>query len=69
VGGKDVGYHYYQGYAARKFGTDVHSFDTETHLIKALHEHKMIKLCAHNESEARNNRRGFTPDYMYCGRN
>jgi hypothetical protein len=35
VGGKDVTYHYYQGYAARKFGTDVHSFDTETHLIKA----------------------------------
>ena len=68
VGGKDVTYHYYQGYAARKFGTDVHSFDTETHLIKALSEAGKIKLCAHNESEARLNRRGYTPAGMFCGR-
>jgi len=68
VGGKDVNYHYYQGFAARKFGTDVHSFDSETHLITALSDAGMITLCAHNESEARANRRGYTPAGMYCGR-
>ena len=34
VGGKDVAYHYYKGYAARKFGTDVHPFDIENHLVE-----------------------------------
>jgi hypothetical protein len=36
--------------------------------VTALSEAGMIKLCAHNESEARLNRRGYTPAGMYCGR-
>ena len=43
-------------------------YDAELHIMRQLAEVGRIKMCSHNETEARNNRRGFTPDYMFCGR-
>jgi len=68
VGGKEVAYHYYKGYAARKFGTDVHTFETETFLIEALHELGLLKLCKYDADEVARNRRGFEPQFLFCGR-
>ncbi|KAK3272817.1 hypothetical protein CYMTET_18909 [Cymbomonas tetramitiformis] len=67
VGGEKVSYHYYKGYAARKFGTDVHTFEVETYIIEALQEMGYVKLCKHNYGEEQHARRGYMPEFHKCG--
>jgi len=71
---KDVAYHYYTGMAARKFGTDVHSFESEKMLIEHLDRDKKITLCTSANSELdsasgkKQHRRGFMPVDAQCGK-
>ena len=70
-GNKDVSYHYYTGMAARKFGTDVHSFESEKMLIEHLDRSKKITLCTSagsKEDSVKKHRRGFIPVDAQCGK-
>jgi len=67
VGGKEVSYHYYKGYAARKFGTEVHAFDVETYIMESLHSMGYVKLCKHSSNEEVKAKRGYTPEFHNCG--
>ena len=68
---KEVSYHYYTGMAARKFGTDVHSFESEKMLIEHLDRSKKITLCTSagsKEDSNKKHRRGFMPVDAQCGK-
>ena len=68
---KEVSYHYYTGMAARKFGTDVHSFESEKMLIEHLDRSKKITLCTSagsKEASNKKHRRGFMPVDAQCGK-
>lgn len=70
-GTKEVSYHYYTGMAARKFGTDVHSFESEKMLIEHLDRSKKITLCTSagsKEDANKKHRRGFMPVDAQCGK-
>eukprot|EP00873_Tetraselmis_striata_P005607 jgi/Tetstr1/425871/TSEL_016246.t1 len=61
--GKNLKYHYYHGFGARKFGTvredgsPVHSWETEAEVLDALSRHDRITICRAAKSNSTASRR------------